>query len=80
MPTLVSTLEALARRHVAYNVRDEYYDKVGAALLWTLERELDAAFTAEARDAWAALYGAVAQIMRKAAAGYSSATPGTAVA
>lgn len=80
MPTLVSTLEALARRHVAYNVRDEHYDKVGAALLWTLERELGAAFTEEARDAWAALYGAVAQIMRKAAAGGTSAKPGTAVA
>jgi hemoglobin-like flavoprotein len=80
MPTLVSTLEALARRHVAYNVRDEHYDKVGAALLWTLEHELGAAFTPEARDAWAGLYGAVAQIMRKAAAGGTNATPGAAVA
>src|SRR5205814_1877961 len=52
MPTLVSTLEALARRHVAYGVRDEHYDKVGEALLWTLERGLGAAFTPDAREAW----------------------------
>src|SRR5688572_168735 len=32
MPTLVATLEALARRHTAYGVRDEHYDKVGEAL------------------------------------------------
>ena len=67
MPTLVTTLEALARRHVAYGVRDEHYDKVGEALLWTLEKGLGAAFTAEAKVAWATLYGAVAKIMLKAA-------------
>lgn len=72
MPTLVSTLEALAQRHNAYGVRDAHYDAVGEALLWTLEQELGQAFTPEARVAWTALYGAMAQIMRKAAAGGSS--------
>ena len=67
MPTLVTTLEALAKRHVAYGVRDEHYDKVGEALLWTLEKGLGAAFTSEAKAAWTVLYGAVAQIMLKAA-------------
>jgi hemoglobin-like flavoprotein len=66
MPTLILTLEALAHRHVGYGVRSEHYDKVGEALLWTLERELGAAFTPDARAAWTALYGAVAQIMRTA--------------
>ena len=37
MPSLVMTLEGLARRHVAYGVKDEHYDKVGEALLWTLQ-------------------------------------------
>ena len=77
MPTLVATLEALAQRHVGYGVRDEHYDKVGEALLWTLEQGLGPAFTPDARAAWTALYGAVAQIMRKAAAGPR---PGSAVA
>ena len=69
MPTLATTLEALARRHVAYGVRDEHYDKVGEALLWTLQQELGMAFTPAARDAWTALYGTIAQVMRNAAAG-----------
>ncbi|MBX9843119.1 MAG: hemin receptor [Xanthobacteraceae bacterium] len=69
MPTLVITLEGLARRHVGYGVKDEHYDKVGEALLWTLEKGLGDAFTAQVRDAWTALYLAVAQIMRDAAKG-----------
>jgi nitric oxide dioxygenase len=66
MPTLVITLQSLAKRHVAYGVRDEHYETVGAALLWTLEKGLGSAFTPEARTAWATLYGAVAKIMRDA--------------
>jgi hemoglobin-like flavoprotein len=69
MPTLVITLEGLARRHVGYGVKDEHYDKVGEALLWTLEKGLGDAFTAQVRDAWTALYVAVAKIMRDAAKG-----------
>jgi nitric oxide dioxygenase len=38
----------------------EDYMTMGAALLWTLERELGAAFTAEAREAWAAVYAHLA--------------------
>lgn len=66
MPTLVSTLEGLARRHIKYGVKDEHYDKVGAALLWTLEQGLGSTFTPKAREAWTALYGSVAKIMRNA--------------
>ena len=72
MPTLIATLESLAQRHVGYGVRDEHYDKVGEALLWTLERGLGAAFTPDARTAWTALYGVVSDIMRKAAAGVAA--------
>ena len=73
MASLVSMLEALALRHVQYGVRDKHYDDVGAALLWTLERILGPAFTPAARDAWGALYGTVAQVMRNAANGAPSA-------
>ena len=66
LPSLVAMLEALALRHVGYGVQDKHYDDVGAALLWTLERMLGPAFTPAARDAWTALYGTVAQVMRKA--------------
>jgi hemoglobin-like flavoprotein len=66
MPSLKVTLEDLARRHVAYGVKNEHYDKVGEALLWTLEQGLGPAFTPQAREAWTALYGAVVTIMRDA--------------
>jgi hemoglobin-like flavoprotein len=65
-PTLVSMLQGLAQRHVRYGVRDEHYDKVGEALLWTLEKAFGAAFTPDVRNAWATLYGVVATTMRKA--------------
>ena len=67
MPTLLMMLQGLARRHVGYGVKDEHYDKVGEALLWTLEKGLGDAFTPQVRDAWAALYTAVAKIIRDAA-------------
>jgi nitric oxide dioxygenase len=68
MPSLITTLEGLARRHVSYGVKDEHYAKVGEALIWTLEKGLGAAFTAEAKTAWTALYGAISDVMRNAAA------------
>jgi nitric oxide dioxygenase len=73
MPSLAAMLERLAQRHTGYGVRDGHYDKVGEALLWTLAAVLGPAFTPAVRDAWAALYGTVADVMRKAAkAGPSS--------
>jgi hemoglobin-like flavoprotein len=76
LPSLVAMLEALAVRHVGYGVRDRHYDDVGAALLWTLERSLGPAFTPEVRDAWAALYGTVAEVMRNGAKPAQSAAAG----
>jgi hemoglobin-like flavoprotein len=61
-------VEALGRRHAGYGVRDEHYQTVGEALLWTLEQGLGAAFTADVRGAWAAAYGWLAFTMRRAAA------------
>jgi hemoglobin-like flavoprotein len=69
MPSLIATLQALAVRHVSYGVRDEDYGKVGEALIWTLQQVLGPAFTQEVKDAWVALYGTVASVMRAAAAG-----------
>jgi nitric oxide dioxygenase len=60
-------LAQLARRHVNYGVRDEHYDKVGEALLWTLEHGLGDAFTPEVKKAWADLYAHVAATMKAAA-------------
>ena len=61
-------LASLGQRHVAYGVKDVHYDKVGEALLWTLEKEFGDAFTPPVRTAWATLYSTVASVMKGAAA------------
>ena len=64
---LIPVVEDLGRRHVAYGVREEHYDTVGAALLWTLRKGLGDAFTPEVEDAWTAVYGLLASTMKGAA-------------
>jgi nitric oxide dioxygenase len=70
--TVAADLQALARRHAGYGVIPAHYDSVGAALLWTLERGLGAAFTPEVRDAWAAAYQMLSDVMLAAATAPSS--------
>jgi hemoglobin-like flavoprotein len=60
---LLPALHSLGQRHVAYGVRDEHYDTVGAALLRTLEQGLGNYFTEEAREAWAVAYQRIASHM-----------------
>ncbi len=60
----VPALEVLGRRHVGYGVRDQHYDSVGEALLWTLETGLGPAWTGEAAEAWGAAYRLVVGAMR----------------
>jgi hemoglobin-like flavoprotein len=64
---LVPVVEDLGRRHAGYGVADAHYDTVGAALLWTLEKGLGDAFTADVKDAWVAVYGLLAGTMKNAA-------------
>jgi nitric oxide dioxygenase len=64
---LVPKVQALGRRHGSYGVKDEHYPTVGAALLWTLEKGLGSAFTAEAREAWTLAYGVLSKTMMEAA-------------
>lgn len=69
---IVPTVQDLAVRHVGYGVEDEYYDKVGEALIWTLEQGLGDAFADEARDAWLAAYTTLAGVMVEAAQAHRS--------
>ena len=68
---LRSAVEALGRRHAGYGVRDEHYETVAVALLWTLEKGLKDAFTPEVREAWVEAYSWLAFTMQRAAAGRS---------
>jgi len=65
---IVPAVQALGVRHIAYGVKNEHYDTVGAALLWTLEAGLGEFFTDDVKEAWATVYGVLADTMKTAAA------------
>ena len=65
---IVPAVQQLGVRHIAYGVKDEHYDTVGAALLWTLDAGLGDAFTDETKMAWTTVYGVLADTMKAAAA------------
>lgn len=64
---LISTVRDLGRRHVGYGVQEKHYDLYGQAILWALEMGLGAAFTAEVREAWTAVYGVLSTTMKEGA-------------
>ena len=65
---LVPLVQALGERHVGYGVKDEDYETVGAALIWTLEQGLGDDFTDEVHSAWAETYFLLSSVMKEAAA------------
>jgi hemoglobin-like flavoprotein len=64
----VGAVKELGLRHVGYGVKDEHYDTVGSALLWTLGQGLGDEFTTELEDAWTKVYQLLAGTMKEAAA------------
>ncbi|HVE58984.1 MAG TPA: globin family protein [Pyrinomonadaceae bacterium] len=62
----IPQVRALGARHAHYGVEDRDYDSVGEALLWTLEKALSREFTARTKEAWAAVYGLLAETMKDA--------------
>lgn len=67
LDVILTDVKVMARRHVTYGVQERHYAVVGDALLWTLEKGLGAAFTAEVREAWTAAYSTLAGAMIAAA-------------
>jgi hemoglobin-like flavoprotein len=65
---ILPAVQQLGVRHAAYGVRDQHYDTVATALLWTLEQGLGSDFTPEVKDAWTAAYTVLAGTMKHAAA------------
>lgn len=63
---IVPAVQDLGRRHATYGVRKEHYGTVAAALLWTLEQGLGAAWTPEVKEAWTACYTLLATTMQAA--------------
>ena len=67
LETIVPVVRALGLRHAAYDVREQHYETVGAALLWTLEKGVGPSFTADTRAAWAKVYWLLAETMKAGA-------------
>ncbi|MBN9495846.1 MAG: hemin receptor [Alphaproteobacteria bacterium] len=64
---IADAVAKLGARHVKYGVKDEHYDIVGAALLFTLKQGLGDKFTPDTQAAWTATYGLLAGVMKDAA-------------
>jgi hemoglobin-like flavoprotein len=67
LEAIVPGVQALGKRHAGYGVKDDHYQTVGEALLWTLGKGLGPSFTADIRAAWEAAYAVLANTMREAA-------------
>jgi len=65
--SIVPTLQKMGKDHVAYGVKNEDYDTVGEALIWTLGAGLKEDFTEDTKAAWIAVYTLVADTMKEAA-------------
>jgi hemoglobin-like flavoprotein len=66
LDSIVPAVQALGRRHAGYGVEDRHYATVEAALIWTLEKGLGAAFTQDVEEAWRTAYGVLAATMKEA--------------
>ena len=64
LEALSPVVRHLGSRHVGYGVKDEHYATVGSALLWTLQIGLKEKFTPEVREAWAAAYTLLSDVMK----------------
>jgi hemoglobin-like flavoprotein len=61
---LAPVVRQLGARHAGYGVRTEHYATVGNALMWTLDEGLGDKFTPQVRDAWAAAYDLLSEVMQ----------------
>ena len=64
---LLPAVREMGRRHAGYGVRDEHYDTVASALLWTLEKGLGDGLTPEVKSAWVSVYTLLAETMKSGA-------------
>ncbi len=60
---LEAELRLMGQRHATYGVETQHYETVGKALINMLAEVTGKEFTPEAREAWTALYAAVADAM-----------------
>src|SRR5580692_1405388 len=73
LESILPAASALATRHVSYGAKADHYPVVGATLLWTLEKGLGEAWTAELAAASGAAYATLSGYMMSVAYGRSEA-------
>lgn len=61
--SVLGTLHAMGRRHVAYGAEPAHYDVVGDVLLWTLQECLGESFSSADRLAWGKAYSLISSAM-----------------
>ena len=66
LDALVPKVQELGKRHSNYGVEPAHFDKVGEALLWTLEKGLGDAWSPELAAAWTTAYTTLATVMVEA--------------
>jgi len=62
-PRVAALCTELAERHRGYDLREAHFDLVGAALLACLRELLDDGYDEAAENAWAGLYGEIAETL-----------------
>lgn len=67
LESMIPTIQALGKYHVSFGVKEEYYDNVGEALIWTLADGFGDEFTDDLRDAWTEVYTTLSSVMKDAA-------------
>ncbi len=65
--SIIPLIQDLGKRHVGYGVKEEYYETVGEALLWTVEQGLGKDFNQDVKEAWTAAYKLLSDTMKDAA-------------
>ncbi len=63
LDAITPAIQDLGRRYVDYSIKEEDYDTVAEALLWTLEKGFGDDFTDEVKGAWTAFYTLLATVM-----------------
>jgi hemoglobin-like flavoprotein len=61
-------VQALGTRHKSYGVKDEDFNDVATALLWTLEAALKDRWNEDVKQAWIEVYTTLAGVMKNAPA------------
>ena len=67
LEAVVPAAQDSGKRHAGYGVKDEDYNTVAEALLWTLEQGLGDDFTDEVKEAWTEAYVILSTTMKDAA-------------